>query len=315
MDGPARLGSGGPLAALAGDLTVAQAAEAYAACGFPVVAMHGVRRDGGCTCPHSTRCPDPGKHPRLADWPTAASTSPAQVRGWWQRWPTANVGLATGRRFDVLDVDGPVGEAALRALAQAGPVPSGGPLARTGGGWHVLLAPTGAGNRVGLQPGLDWRGRGGLIVAPPSWHASGAVYRWVRPLTAELPEAPPGLRRLLVPPRTQRATLPAVAGPTGRAGRYARAALDREAHRVATAPPGTCNHTLNRAAFCLGQLVAAGLLEVDQVRVRLLAAALAAPASGHADRGRRARATIESGLGAGARTPRQRPSAPLGTAG
>jgi hypothetical protein len=308
MRGPAAgVRPGDLLAALAGDLTVAQAAETYARLGLPVVAMHASRRDGGCTCPRGRACPDPGKHPRLADWPAAAATSPAEVRGWWRRWPTANVGLATGRRFDVLDVDGPHGEVELRTLVEVGAVPGGGPLARTGGGWHVLLAPTGAGNRVGLRPGLDWRGRGGLIVAPPSRHASGRVYRWVRPLTATLPEAPAGLRRLLVPPPTQRATLPPSPGPTGRAGRYAQAALEREAHRVATAPPGTCNHTLNRAAFCLGQLVAAGLLEGDEVRVRLLAAALAAPANGHADRERRARATIESGLAAGGRTPRRRP--------
>jgi hypothetical protein len=306
MRGPAKVRPGDLLATLAGDLPVERAAEAYAALGLPVVPMHGVRRDGGCTCPRGARCGDPGKHPRLADWPTTASTSSAQVRGWWRRWPAANVGLATGRRFDVLDVDGPTGEAALRALAQAGVVPGGGPLARTGGGWHVLLAPTGVGNRVGLRPGLDWRGRGGLIIAPPSWHASGRAYRWVRPLTATLPQAPVGLRRLLAPPRTQRATLPPPPDPTGQGGRYAQAALDREARRVATAPAGTCNHTLNRAAFCLGQLAAAGLLDADETRVRLLAAALAAPASGHADRERRARATIESGLAAGAQLPRRR---------
>jgi hypothetical protein len=306
-----RLQPGDLPAALAGDLTVAQAAEAYAALGLPVVAMHGVRRDGGCTCARGSCCPDAGKHPRLADWPTAASTSPAQVGGWWRRWPTANVGLATGRRFDVLDVDGPTGEVELRALVEAGAIPGGGPLARTGGGgWHVLLAPTGHGNRVGLRPGLDWRGQGGLIVAPPSVHRSGQRYTWVRPLGPALPKAPGGLRRLLAPPQPQRATLPPAIGPTGRAGRYAHTALEREAHRVATAPPGTCNHTLNRAAFSLGQLAAAGLLDPHQVRARLLAAALAAPANGHHDRERRARATIESGLAAGARTPRRRPSAP-----
>jgi len=307
INDPARPAPGDLLAALGSELAPGRAAEVYAACGFPVVAMHGIRGDGGCTCPRSLGCPDPGKHPRLADWPAAASATPAQVRGWWRRWPTANVGLCTGLRFDVLDVDGPRGEVELRALAEAGAVPGGGPLARTGGGgWHVLLVPTGAGNRVGLRPGLDWRGRGGLIVAPPSVHRSGQRYRWVRPLTATLPEVPDGLRRLLAPPRTVRATLPPVSGPAGRAGAYARAALDREAHRVATAKAGTCNHTLNRAAFSLGQLAAAGLLDADEIRARLLAAALAAPAGTHSDRERRARATIESGLAAGARTPRRR---------
>jgi hypothetical protein len=49
---------------------------------------------------------------------------------------------------------------------------------------------------------------------------------------------------------------------------------------VRAAPPGSCNGTLNRAAFGLGQLVIAGLLEAEQVRAVLLAAALAAPAPG-----------------------------------
>jgi len=308
-DGPARPGPGDLLAALGSELTPGRAAEGYAACGFPVVAMHAARGDGGCTCAGGARCPDPGKHPRLADWPTAASTTPAEVRAWWRRWPAANVGLATGARFDVLDVDGPTGEGELRALTEAGAVPREGPLARTGGGgWHLLFRPTGHGNRVGFRPGLDWRGQRGLIVAPPSVHATGARYRWVRPLTATLPTAPPGLRRLLAPPQTERATHPPAPGPAGRGGAYARAALDQEADRVATAEPGTCNHTLNRAAFSLGQLAAAGLLDAGEVRARLLAAAMSAPAGGHTDRERRARATIESGLAGGAARPRRRPT-------
>jgi hypothetical protein len=288
------------LATLGSDLPVGRTAEGYAACGFAVVAMHGVRGDGGCTCPRGRGCSDSGKYPRLADWPTTASTSPAQVARWWQRWPTANVGLATGRRFDVLDVDGPEGEGELRALAQAGAVPGGGPLARTGGGgWHVLLAPTGAGNRAGLRPGLDWRGRGGLIVAPPSVHRSGRRYRWVRPLTATLPQAPGGLRRLLAPPRPRPATRPPATLPTGRGGAWAAGALRAECAAVAAAARGTGNQTLNRAAFRLGQLVAAGLLDPEQVRARLLAAA-----TGRGTPAREAHATITSGLAAAAARPR-----------
>ena len=312
-DDPACLGPGDLLAAL-GDLSLGRAAEAYAALGYRVVAMHATRPDGGCTCQRGTRCADPGKHPCLADWPRAASTAPAEVRRWWQRWPLANVGLATGARFDVLDVDGPAGvEAQRAALAQRHPAEHPGPVARTGGGgWHLLYAPTGLGNRVGLLPGVDWRGRGGLVVAPPSIHASGRPYRWVRPLAGGLPTVPEALRRLLAPPRVERTTLPPpqpAAGHGGRRGeRYARAALEREAAAVRAAPPGTCNATLNRAAFNLGQLVAAHLLDAVEVRAVLLEAAMAAPASGHADRERRARATIKSGLAGGARKPRRRGS-------
>jgi hypothetical protein len=173
-----------------------------------------------------------------------------------------------------------------------------------GGGWHLLYAPTGLGNRVGLLPGVDWRGHGGVIVAPPSIHASGRAYRWVRPLAGELPAVPQELRAQLSPPRAERTGVAPAA--TDRAGAYARAALDREAATVRAAAPGTCNHTLNRAAFNLGQLVAAGLLDAAEVSAVLLEAAMAAPTSGHADRQRKARATIESGLRAGARTPRRR---------
>jgi hypothetical protein len=175
-----------------------------------------------------------------------------------------------------------------------------------GGGWHLLYAPTWLGNRVGLLPGVDWRGHGGLIVAPPSVHASGQPYRWVRPLGSELPAVPDRLRARLVPPPVERTSAaPPPPAATDRAHRYAHAALDREARSVATAPAGTCNHTLNRAAFNLGQLVAGGLLDAGEVGAVLLEAALAAPATGHADRARKARQTIKSGLHAGQQQPRR----------
>jgi hypothetical protein len=134
----------------------------------------------------------------------------------------------------------------------------------------------------------------------------------VRPLTGVLPEVPPGLWRLLAPPQAERTTLPPVLVGAGsgasrsRAERYAQAALRREAAMVRAAPSGSCNDTLNRAAFNLGQLVAAGLLDADQVRAVLLAAALQAPTTGHVDRQRKAKATIASGLRGGAAKPRRR---------
>jgi hypothetical protein len=311
VDGLGRVGPGDLLDAL-GELDCGRAAQVYAAFGYPVVAMHAVRPGGGCSCADPA-CPDPGKHPRLAAWTRLASTDPATVRRWWRRWPDANLGLVTGRRFDVLDLDGTEGVEALRAVLSIAPLEHPGPVARSGsGGWHLLYAPSGLGNRVRLLPRVDWRGQGGLIVAAPSRHASGGRYRWVQPLTAELPEVPEGLRQLLTPPPVTRATLPPAPRPASgdggqsRAERYAQAALQREAARVRAAAPGSCNDTLNRAAFNLGQLVAAGLLDPDHVHQVLLAAALAAPATGHADRERRAKATITSGLRGGAAKPRRR---------
>ena len=301
IEDPAQLGPGDLLAAL-GELDCARAAQVYAALGYAVVPMHTAQPGGGCSCT-DPGCSDPGKHPRLRGWPRLAAADPAVVGEWWRRWPEANLGLATGRRFDVLDLDGEQGVEALCAVVSIAPVEHPGPVARTGGGgWHLLYRPSGLGNRVGLLPGVDWRGQGGLIVAPPSKHASGGRYTWVRPLTATLPEVPAGLRKLLAPPATPRTTLPPAPTPAGRrGGGYGRAALARERAAVAAAQPGGRNVTLNRAAFNLGQLVAAGLLEVDQVRAVLLAAALEA---GNPEA--KARATINSGLAGGVAKPRRR---------
>jgi hypothetical protein len=296
--------SPGDLLAAPGELDCARAAPLYAALGFPVVPMHTAQPGGGCSCA-DPGCSDPGKHPRLRGWQRLAAVDPARVGEWWRRWPNANLGLVTGRRFDVLDLDGDQGVEALRAVLSIAPAEHLGPVARTGGGgWHLLYAPTGLGNRVGLLPGMDWRGRDGLIVAPPAQHASGRRYRWVRPLTATLPEVPVQLRRLLAPPAAARTTLPPAPTRPGRGGGYAVAALARERVAVASAGPGERNATLNRAAFNLGQLVAAGLLDHERVRGVLLAAALEA-----GNPQTKAMATISSGLRGGAAKPRRRDGA------
>ena len=303
FDDPVRLSPGELLAGL-GELGCARAAQAYAALGYPVVPMHSAQPGGRCSCTNPG-CSDPGKHPRLRGWQRLATTDPTMAGEWWRRWPDANLGLATGGRFDALDLDGDQGVEALRAILSIAPTEHPGPVARTGGGgWHLLYAPTGLGNRVKLMPGVDWRGRDGLIVAPPSQHTSGHRYRWVRPLTATLPEVPAGLRRRLAPPSAPRTTLPPAPAAAGHSGGYGRAAVARERAAVAAAQPGRRNATLNRAAFNLGQLVAGGVLDMDEVRAVLLAAALEA---GNPEV--KARATIESGLAGGAAKPRQRPGA------
>lgn len=83
---------------------------------------------------------------------------------------------------------------------------------------------------------------------------------------------------------------------------YALAALNRECANVTTAPEGTRNHALNRAAFSLSQLVAGGELPHHTVHDQLTQAALGCglPRDEIA-------ATLNSGLGAGAEHPRQAP--------
>jgi hypothetical protein len=88
-----------------------------------------------------------------------------------------------------------------------------------------------------------------------------------------------------------------------RGGAYGRAALDAEVQRVTAAANGTRNHTLNRAAFALGQLVAGGEIE-ELVVVRELTAAADQVGLGRTETER----TIHSGLSAGKADPRVAPA-------
>jgi O-acetyl-ADP-ribose deacetylase (regulator of RNase III) len=297
------------------------AAVGYAHRGIPVLPLHYPLqrpRPGQATVGCSCRAPDCGqigKHPLAALVPHGvkdASRDPAVVAGWWRRFPQANIGLATGVIFDAVDADGPDGAAALRAFAAAhGLELPPGPLVRTGsGGWHLYLAPTGLGNPSprGL-PHVDWRGRGGYVVAPPSRHASGSRYRFLRGLSAPLAAVPAPLRALLEPAPVQRPS-PAGRPSAGRGHPYALTALDGECQRVATTAPGSRqrNATLYRAGLRLFSYVAGGLLDQPQVEARLLQAARACGLSP-----REAAATIRSAATVGLAHPRgvpdQRPTA------
>lgn len=278
--------------------SVLDAALRYAALGVPIVPLFEPDPNGGCSC-GNRECRRPGKHPRNRGGLTAASTDPRVIADWWRRWPTANLGGRTGLVFDACDIDGPDGEAAVGPLLGASHGVA--PLMRTGsGGWHLLFAPTGLGNRIRFLPGTDWRGAGGYIVLPPSRHATGNPYTVLRPIVGELPAVPPALRTALNP--TPAATIRRnPRHPVARHTGYAQAALDRETERVKTAPPGTRNDTLNRAAFNLGQLVATGHLTESEVTDALTDAALHAKLTAS-----ETARTIASGLAAGQRQPRPR---------
>jgi hypothetical protein len=235
-----------------------------------------------------------------------AAADPRTVRRWWRRWPDANVGLRTGAASGlvVLDVDhGHGGEASLAQLVDAHEALPATLEVRTGGGGrHIYFTHPGgrvANSAGGLGPGLDVRGDGGYILAPPSRHASGATYRR---LTHVPPAALPGWLQALMTRGRREATsavMTTVDVDRSRASAWARAALAAEVTRVRQAAVGTRNHTLNRAAFALGQIVAGGHLDQAEVAGFLCDAALVA-GLGEAE----AHSTIASGLSAGAACPR-----------
>ena len=142
-----------------------------------------------CACPKGAQCGEKqrGKHPRLGAWQDKASTDEALVREWWVRWPRAGIGIATGSasRTWVLDVDGPDAMAWYDAqVIRHGLTPTLG--VRTSRGAHLYwrwpddaVVRNAQGLREAGAPGVDVRGEGGYVCAPPTVHRSGHVYAWV----------------------------------------------------------------------------------------------------------------------------------------
>jgi hypothetical protein len=285
---------------------------------------------------HVFPCAPGSKRPALkGNWQDIATTDLDRVRSWWAR-QAYNIGIACGPSgLVVVDLD--IGAGGLRPGRSSGPgdgplngvaslellcrahgqrYPAGTYTVDTpSGGCHLYFtAPsTPVRNSAGrLGPLIDIRADGGYVVGAGS-RIGGRAYA-IRgdflPLTLPLPgwmarllagEALAGGDSLAggstAPPRP----LPLLDGAQARA--YAMAALREETRRVAAALPGTRNDTLNRAAFSLGQLVAASLLPPLPVMTALADAAACAGLPED-----EARRTIRSGMAAGTRKPRPQES-------
>jgi len=274
----------------------------YAGQGWPVLPVWWPVAGGACAC-GQVDCSKPGRHPLVRRGFHAATLHADLINRWWVRWPRAKVGIRTGvaSGLIVLDIDGAPGMEALRSLRrEEGPVRAA--WTRSGsGGWHAylrmpagVLVPNSAGR---LGPRLDVLADGGSIVAPPSVHATGGRYHWLTP-GVQPPEAPDWLVRLALPPPPPPVTV--MVGTGGRPDSYADAAVCGEAEAVAAAPAGTRNHRLNYAAWRLGRLAAAGVVDESTAREALMAAAAACGLSRHESAG-----TVRGGMSAGLCNPRR----------
>lgn len=100
-----------------------------------------------------------------------------QVREWFAI--DRNIAIATGNvsGLVVIDVDCNKGGNAQLYLDKF-PTKM---IAKTGKGYHLYYQYPGfhVDNRIGIYPGVDVRGDGGYVVAPPSIHPDGSVYEWV----------------------------------------------------------------------------------------------------------------------------------------
>jgi hypothetical protein len=136
--------------------------------------------------------------------------SEEEVAGWFRRWPDANIGIVTGEisNLIVLDIDPKHGgDAALDRLEQRfGPFSPTVEALTGGDGRHLYFAHPGGltRNRAGLAQGIDLRGDGGYIVAPPSVHPSGRPYTWAPGRSPEEITLAPLPRWILMPIRGPR---------------------------------------------------------------------------------------------------------------
>lgn len=114
-----------------------------------------------------------------------SSMNPDTIRAWWRAKPDRNIGLATGHLFDVIDVDGPDGIRSIAEIEDAGHLPAVIGTVVTPRGYHLYIRPTGDGCTTAIRPGIDYRGIGGYVVAPPSMF-EGKTWSWQIPLGSPL---------------------------------------------------------------------------------------------------------------------------------
>jgi hypothetical protein len=154
-------------------------------------------------------CWSGAKEPAVQGSYKVASDNPDQVRAWWERWPTANLGLACGLNgILVIDVDvkgwrtPPLdGGPSLAALEEKyGKLPATLEARTRSGGRHLFFAAPqikGGTNAFGPEyPGLDVQSQGRYVLLPPSivrgskepGEPSSGSYTWTNDLPlAELP--------------------------------------------------------------------------------------------------------------------------------
>jgi len=175
-------------------LSLRDAAHVYAAAGYPVFpCWPGTKR--------------PATHQGFYD----ATTRAAQIDAWWAWQPAANIGLRTGDRVDVLDIDvHPSGDGftALRRLRDAGVGQEWAHAVRSpSGGLHLYYPADPAQPHPSWSRSrahVDFRGTGGYIIAPPSRITSAGTaggYLPVGPAYAGKPIDAEQTRDLLSPRR------------------------------------------------------------------------------------------------------------------
>ena len=132
---------------------------------------------------HVFPCMPNSKAPLTAHGFKNATRDVDVIRGWWTRTPDANIAIRTGAisGIVVLDIDGDSGADSLAELERQFGELDLTVSVKTPDGVHYYFAhpggtiPCSAGK---IAPGIDVRGDGGYVLAPPSIHPRGIPYVW-----------------------------------------------------------------------------------------------------------------------------------------
>lgn len=205
-----------------------------------------------------------------------ATSNAAVIRRWFGGGFQRNLAVRAGAASKVwiLDEDAPGAIAALEEKHGKLPVTR---QARTARGFHHWWRHGGAPipcSTGKIAPGIDVKGDGGCVMAPPSLHPDGVFYEWIN--DAPLVEAPAWLVELATKRPAPSISEQALAHqrrphePGEPSGAYGRAALESEIAILAATPKGGRNTQLNTSGFRMFQLVAGGHLDSAEVERALV---------------------------------------------
>lgn len=148
------------------------------------------------------------KSPPIGKWQELATTDPDTITAWWSGpYKGCGIGIVTGRwngrTLFVLDIDDREGKSGSDTLhdleRQHGPLPDTLSTQTGSGGRHLYFVTdeTIPNSASLLGPGIDIRGHGGQVLAPPTIHPNGKPYEWMIDSPKQPAEAPAWLVTLL----------------------------------------------------------------------------------------------------------------------
>lgn len=245
-------------------------------------------------------------------------------------WPDSGIGIVTGpeSRIFVIDLDtidghGINGIANFEALvAENSELPVTPYAESPTGSLHIYFRyPEGtkvSNSASTLAGGVDVRGDGGCILAPPTFRADlNKFYKWiVSPFNTQIADCPEWLLKKIVkvpkgksealnPPNSN--DLATKAATSGLPLSYGERAVQNELKKLRSTQTGRRNDALNKSAFALGQLLDSCQLDEDHMRAELTAAAESIGLEPYEIEN-----TLNSGLSAGLRTPRTPTTSQIG---